>query len=71
MREQDQERAECRCQAELNLSDLLRDPMTVSLMTADRVDRGELHSLLDKARCGLRQRGPARARRISPRRICA
>jgi hypothetical protein len=40
------------------LFDLLRDPMTLSLMAADRVDQRELNALLHKARGGLRRRQP-------------
>jgi hypothetical protein len=43
-----------RLACELDLAALLRDPMTQALMAADRVDRGELDSLLAGARENLR-----------------
>jgi hypothetical protein len=48
--------AECRCflAVEPNLSELLRDPMTVALMAADHVDHGELDALLAQVRQSLR-----------------
>jgi hypothetical protein len=43
--------------SEPELSDLLRDPMTVALMAADNVDRHRLDALFDWARDSLRLRG--------------
>jgi hypothetical protein len=40
--------------AEPDLEELMRDPMTQALMTADRVDRGQLHALLAQVRNNLR-----------------
>jgi hypothetical protein len=40
--------------AEPDLAELMRDPMTQALMTADRVDRGQLHALLAQVRNNLR-----------------
>jgi len=42
--------------AEPDLSELMRDPLTIALMAADRVDRRELNALFDQARCNLRRR---------------
>jgi hypothetical protein len=36
------------------LTDLLRDPMTIALMTADRVDRRQFDALLTQVRAKLR-----------------
>jgi hypothetical protein len=48
---------QCRCLgAEPQLGELLRDPMTLALMTADRVDRRELDALFDRTRSNLRRR---------------
>jgi hypothetical protein len=43
---------------EPNLSELLRDPMTLALMKADRVDRGALEVLIAGARENLRWHCP-------------
>jgi hypothetical protein len=40
--------------AEPALGDLMRDPMTLALMAADRVDRCGLNALLDQVRENLR-----------------
>jgi hypothetical protein len=49
-----------RCHAgEPDLSELLRDPMTLALMAADGVDRQLFDALVDRARGSLR-RHPAR-----------
>jgi hypothetical protein len=46
----------CRClTGEPQLSDLLRDPMTVALMAADRVDRRDLDALFARTRSTLRR----------------
>ena len=46
--------AECRCflAIEPNLSELLSDPMTLALMTADHVERPDLDRLIAAARVG-------------------
>jgi hypothetical protein len=49
-------RRNCRCGVSPRLADLLRDPMTMALMDADRVDRRELDALVDWARDSLRVR---------------
>ncbi len=40
--------------AEPDLSELMRDPMTVALMAADHVDRRELDALITQVRENLR-----------------
>ena len=35
---------------EPDLDELMQDPMTLALMAADRVDRGDLHALLARLR---------------------
>jgi len=39
---------------EPDLDELMRDPLTLALMAADRVDRSELDALLTQARDSLR-----------------
>jgi len=40
--------------AEPDLAELMRDPMTLAVMAADHVDRGELDTLLAELRGNLR-----------------
>jgi hypothetical protein len=42
------------CIAEPDLNELMRDPMTLALMAADRVDHNELHALFAQVRGHLR-----------------
>ena len=42
------------CIAEPDLVELMRDPMTLALMAADRVDHNELHALFARVRNHLR-----------------
>jgi len=42
------------CVAEPDLSELMRDPMTLALMAADRVDHRELNALFTQLRSHLR-----------------
>jgi hypothetical protein len=42
------------CVAEPKLDELMRDPMTLALMAADRVDHKELNALFAQVRCQLR-----------------
>jgi hypothetical protein len=47
--------ASSRCKfVEPDLAELMRDPITEALMTADRVDHGELCALLSQVRENLR-----------------
>ena len=47
----------CWCAAqEPKLTELLRDPMMLALMAADRIDRRDLDVLFDQARGKLRRR---------------
>lgn len=45
---------DCQCflAVEPNLSELLSDPMTIALMAADHVERGDLDLLIARARRG-------------------
>jgi hypothetical protein len=42
------------CVAEPNLDELMRDPMTLALMAADRVDGNDLNALFAQVRSHLR-----------------
>jgi hypothetical protein len=42
------------CAAEPDLNELMRDPMTLALMAADRVDRNALNALFAQVRTRLR-----------------